>query len=129
MPGLYGQQQNDLQADLLDGLIQSDQPLLLDMVFQTAVLSHVSMHMMVQHTTCKLLFLPCLQKQCMPEPIVGTYYLHMCSRCRFAMYASNLFTSSFNKPERQPYTHLNARQLLARHSDVVSLHRCYFRKI
>ncbi|DBA81402.1 TPA: hypothetical protein ACH3X2_006820 [Trebouxia sp. C0005] len=31
LPGLYGQQQNDLQADLLDGLIQSDQPLLLDM--------------------------------------------------------------------------------------------------
>ena len=47
---LHGQQHHDLSADLLDGLAELYQPLLMGMVCSAKILCHVSIYTMVQQT-------------------------------------------------------------------------------
>ena len=66
--GLHGQQQDELPADLLDGLTQFDQLQLLGTVFQTLTTLHItSACTRCYNILCACCFLPCLQKQSMPE--------------------------------------------------------------
>ncbi|DBB13356.1 TPA: hypothetical protein ACH3X3_005091 [Trebouxia sp. C0006] len=115
-PGLHGHQQDDLPAELLDGLIQFDQPTAGHSILNSIVMSRQHAQDGAKHHL-QAAFGPIVAK-----PMHARTYrsmqsagawapalciLHMCSYYRFVMYASNLCTTSFKKPERRPYTQLN----------------------